>query len=45
MILTEHSNCERGFLKIFADQLAKELGENKLNIILSKKDNDPLKVV
>lgn len=45
VILTEHSNCERGYLKLFVDLLAKEIGDDKLNFIISNVDRDPLTVV
>ncbi|XP_027729228.1 NIF3-like protein 1 [Vombatus ursinus] len=44
VILCEHSNTERGFLSELKDTLAAHL-ENKVNIILSEKDRDPLQVV
>ncbi|XP_020826659.1 NIF3-like protein 1 [Phascolarctos cinereus] len=44
VILCEHSNTERGFLSELQDTLAAHL-ENKVNIILSEKDRDPLQVV
>lgn len=44
VILCEHSNTERGFLSDLRDMLAAHL-ENKINIILSETDRDPLHVV
>ncbi|XP_036612149.1 NIF3-like protein 1 [Trichosurus vulpecula] len=44
VILCEHSNTERGFLSELQDTLAAHL-ENKVNIILSETDRDPLQVV
>uniref|UniRef100_A0A8C4VEJ1 NIF3-like protein 1 n=1 Tax=Falco tinnunculus TaxID=100819 RepID=A0A8C4VEJ1_FALTI len=44
VILCEHSNTERGFLSELRDMLAVHL-QNKINIIVSEKDRDPLQVV
>ncbi|NWH71614.1 NIF3L protein, partial [Piaya cayana] len=44
VILGEHSNTERGFLSELRDMLAIHL-QNKINIIVSEKDRDPLEVV
>uniref|UniRef100_A0A8C8VR97 NIF3-like protein 1 n=1 Tax=Pelusios castaneus TaxID=367368 RepID=A0A8C8VR97_9SAUR len=44
VILCEHSNTERGFLSELRDMLATHL-ENKINIIVSEKDRDPLQVI
>ncbi|NXP50472.1 NIF3L protein, partial [Heliornis fulica] len=43
VILCEHSNTERGFLSELRDMLAVQL-QNKINIIVSEKDRDPLQV-
>ncbi|XP_027735905.1 NIF3-like protein 1 [Empidonax traillii] len=43
VILCEHSNTERGFLSELRDVLATHL-QNKVNIIVSEKDRDPLQV-
>ncbi|NXJ81888.1 NIF3L protein, partial [Trogon melanurus] len=43
VILCEHSNTERGFLAELRDTLAIHL-QNKINIIVSEKDRDPLQV-
>ncbi|XP_014809781.1 PREDICTED: NIF3-like protein 1 [Calidris pugnax] len=43
VILCEHSNTERGFLSELRDVLATHL-RNKINIIVSEKDRDPLQV-
>uniref|UniRef100_A0A6G1S026 NIF3-like protein 1 n=1 Tax=Hypotaenidia okinawae TaxID=2861861 RepID=A0A6G1S026_9GRUI len=43
VILCEHSNTERGFLSELRDMLAVHL-QNKINIIVSEKDKDPLQV-
>ncbi|XP_042805595.1 NIF3-like protein 1 isoform X2 [Panthera leo] len=44
VILCEHSNTERGFLSDLQDMLGAHL-ENKINIILSERDRDPLHVI
>ncbi|XP_051839771.1 NIF3-like protein 1 [Antechinus flavipes] len=44
VILCEHSNTERGFLSELQNTLAAHL-ENKVHIILSETDRDPLQVV
>ncbi|XP_051009807.1 NIF3-like protein 1 isoform X1 [Acomys russatus] len=44
VILCEHSNTERGFLSELQGMLGIHL-ENKINIILSETDRDPLRVV
>lgn len=43
VILCEHSNTERGFLSELGDMLTIHL-QNKINIIVSEKDRDPLQV-
>lgn len=43
VILCEHSNTERGFLKAIAPQL-KELMEGKVQVVCSQVDRDPLVV-
>ncbi|XP_032549075.1 NIF3-like protein 1 [Chiroxiphia lanceolata] len=43
VILCEHSNTERGFLSELRDVLATHL-QNKISIIVSEKDRDPLQV-
>jgi len=44
VILTEHSNCERGYLGLVKEKLGKALGE-EVTILVSKKDRDPLQIV
>uniref|UniRef100_A0A452HFY4 NIF3-like protein 1 n=1 Tax=Gopherus agassizii TaxID=38772 RepID=A0A452HFY4_9SAUR len=44
VILCEHSNTERGFLSELRDMLATHL-ENKITVIVSERDRDPLQVV
>lgn len=42
VILCNHSNSERGYLKEFKDTLAKLLNDNNIEILLSETDADPL---
>lgn len=42
VILCNHSNSERGYLKEFKDTLAKLLGDDSVEIFLSQTDADPL---
>ncbi|XP_043272602.1 NIF3-like protein 1 isoform X2 [Venturia canescens] len=44
VILTDHSNSERGFLKVFAGILAASL-EDSVKVSTSKRDADPLTIV
>ncbi|XP_069507835.1 NIF3-like protein 1 [Ambystoma mexicanum] len=44
VVLCEHSNTERGFLRGLRDTLAARL-ENKVQVVVSEKDRDPLEVV
>ena len=44
VILTEHSNCERGYLRLVQDKLVKALGE-EVTILVSQIDRDPLQIV
>ena len=43
-ILCEHSNTERGFLKVFKEILEKKLCSN-VRISISQKDKDPIDIV
>lgn len=45
VILCEHSNSERGFLKVFQNKLQNEILFNKVQVLVSTVDRDPLKVV
>lgn len=45
VILTNHSDSERGFLSEFSKILKKSLDNDSINIIVSKTDADPLKTV
>lgn len=45
VILLNHSNSERGFLKKFKDMLPKILENNDIEIIISESDVDPLKTL
>lgn len=42
VILCNHSNSERGYLKEFKDTLTKLLNESSIEILLSESDADPL---
>lgn len=44
VILSEHSNSERGFLSVFKERLSAHLPES-VTIIISQKDKDPLQVM
>lgn len=44
VILTNHSDSERGFLKQFTPELQKRL-EGQVEVIVSKEDRDPLVTV
>ena len=44
VILCEHSNTERGYLKLFAKKLTGML-DNHVEVVVSEKDTDPLKIM
>lgn len=44
VVLTDHSNCERGYLKTLQPRL-QSLFEQNITVIVSEKDRDPLEVV
>ncbi|KAK3560103.1 hypothetical protein QTP86_033884 [Hemibagrus guttatus] len=44
VILSEHSNSERGFLRVFKERLAARLPDS-VSVIISQKDRDPLQVM
>lgn len=44
VILSEHSNSERGFLAVFRERLLLRLPDS-VAVVLSKSDRDPLEVV
>lgn len=44
IILSEHSNSERGFLSVFRERLAVRLPDS-IAVMVSKADRDPLVVV
>ncbi|XP_068235256.1 NIF3-like protein 1 [Palaemon carinicauda] len=44
VVLTDHSNTERGYLKVLKPRLM-ELFDQKIQIIISERDRDPLQVV
>jgi len=45
VILCDHSNTERGFLKVFAEKLATELCGGGVDVMLSETDRDPLQIM
>lgn len=45
VVLTNHSNSERGFLSVFAEILSSKLDNPSVEIITSTRDADPLKVI
>ncbi|KAF2074034.1 hypothetical protein CYY_004648 [Polysphondylium violaceum] len=44
VLVCDHSNSERGYLKVFKKDL-EQLFNNNINIIISEKDTDPLEIV
>ena len=44
VILTNHSDSERGFLKVFSSDLQNKL-ENRVSVLVSKCDRDPLETI
>lgn len=44
VVLTDHSNCERGYLQTLQPRL-QDLFDQKIEVIVSAKDRDPLEVV
>ncbi|XP_077080779.1 NIF3-like protein 1 [Siphateles boraxobius] len=44
VILSEHSNSERGFLSVFRDRLAARL-DDTVTVSVSQRDRDPLQVI
>lgn len=44
VILCDHSNTERGYLQLLKTKLDK-LFQNKVTVIISKTDKDPLEVL
>lgn len=44
VILSDHSNSERGFLPVFRERLAVQLPD-EVTVLVSKADRDPLEVV
>lgn len=44
VILSEHSNSERGFLAVFRERLSAHLPD-PVTVIISQNDRDPLQVV
>lgn len=45
VVLCEHSNSERGFLKEFKEQIHQSLNDSSVEILLSQVDKDPLTVL
>lgn len=45
VILSEHSNSERGFLTVFKKKLQNEILSNQVEVLVSAVDHDPLKIV
>lgn len=45
VILCEHSNSERGFLRLIQQKLQNDILLNKAEVLISAVDHDPLKVV
>lgn len=45
VVLCEHSNSERGFLRVFQKKLQDEILGGKVEVVVSSVDRDPLKVV
>ena len=45
VILCEHTNTERGFLKPWCEQLKELFGAQNVNVVISENDKDPLRVV
>lgn len=45
VVLLNHSNSERGFLRGFQDKLEKNILEGKVEVVVSKVDKDPLEMV
>ncbi len=45
VILCDHSNTERGFLRQFAGVLQNDLLQGQVQVIVSKTDRDPLEIV
>lgn len=44
VILSDHSNSERGYLAVFREKLAVRLPDS-MTVVVSKADRDPLEVV
>jgi hypothetical protein len=45
VVLTEHSNTERGYLPILKARLEKQLGDDEITIHVSINDKDPLTTI
>lgn len=44
VILSDHSNSERGYLSVFKEKLMEKLGHT-VSVVISESDRDPLQVV
>lgn len=42
VILCNHSDSERGFLKVFAKKISENFKSGSLNVLVSEKDKDPI---
>lgn len=45
VILCDHTNTERGFLKIVKNDLEKVWNDNQVELVISEHDRDPLEIV
>lgn len=45
VILCDHSNTERGFLRVFSEKLSSEILGDKVVVEVSKADHDPLQIL
>lgn len=44
--LTEHTNCERGYLdQVLKERIASKLPKDKFEILVSQNDRDPIEVL
>ena len=45
VILAEHSNTERGYLKVVREKIVSLLDNHEVNVVISSVDRDPLQIV
>lgn len=45
VILCDHTNTERGFLKVVKNDLEKVWNDNQVKLVISERDRDPLEIV